>query len=261
MSWQKNSIVKNIWTNVYVRNLVYALAVLAVFGFVAKIFLDAFTRHGQSKPVPDFVGMKLDSVKILALKAELRAEIVDSVFRYDFPRGSVSRQNPEAGTPVKKNRKIYLTINSLSPRKEAVPDVVGCSLRDAMSLLGRSGFRVGKLNYVYDDKGTNNVLEQMHGNRRIEPGMLMPVGTDIDLKLGLVDSIGLATVVPNVVGFGFERAINLIVDNSLNYELRYDKSVKNIADSLNSVVYKQEPAGGGNAHYGERVNIYLRVRR
>lgn len=253
--------IKNAWTNVYVRNLVYALAVLIVFVFAAKIFLDVFTRHGESEPVPDFVGMKLDSVRILSHKAELRAEIVDSVFRYDFPRGCVSKQNPEAGTPVKKNRKIYLTVNSLLPRKEAVPDVVGCSLRDAMSLLGRSGFRVGKLNYVYDDKGTNNVLEQMYGNRRIEPGALMPVGVNIDLKLGLVDSIGLATVVPNVVGFSFERAINSIVDNSLNYALHYDKSVKNIADSINSVVYKQEPLGGGHSHYGASVNIYLRVRR
>ncbi|MDR2563138.1 MAG: PASTA domain-containing protein [Prevotellaceae bacterium] len=258
---QKNNIIKNAWTNVYVRNLVYALAVLIVLVCAVKIFLDVFTRHGESEPVPDFVGMKLDSVKILAHKTKLRTEIVDSVFRYDFPKGCVSRQNPEAGTPVKKNRKIYLTINSLSPRKEAVPDVVGCSLRDAMSMLGRSGFRVGKLNYVYDDKGTNNVLEQMYGNRKIEPGVLLQVGANIDLKLTLVDSVALSTLVPNVVGFSFERAINSIVDNSLNYELHYDRSVKNIADSLNSTVYKQDPLGGEHLHYGANVNIYLRVKR
>lgn len=260
MSWQANNSIKNIWKNVYFRNIVFAVLTLSVIIFLIKIFLDVFTRHGESEPVPDFVGKKLDSVMIIAKKTDLRIEVIDSVFRHDFPKGSVSKQNPDAGTHVKKNRKIYLTVNALSPRKETVPNVVGWSLRQAKSLLVNKGFRVGRLDYVLDP-ATNNVLEQIYGNRKIEPGMLLPVGATIDLKLGLgaADSTAVA-VIPNVVGLEFEQAISVVVENSLNYVLNYDKNVTNITDSLNAVVYKQEPENG-SVRYGSNVNIYLRRKK
>jgi beta-lactam-binding protein with PASTA domain len=260
MSWQTNNSIKNIWKNVYFRNILFALATLSLLIFSIKIFLDVFTRHGESEPVPDFVGKKLDSVMIIAKETDLRIEVIDSVFRHDFPKGSVSKQNPDAGTHVKKNRKIYLTVNALSPRKEAVPNVVGASLRQAKSLLVNKGFRVGRLDYVLDI-ASNNVLEQIYGNRIIEPGMMLPVGTTIDLKLGLINADSTAVaVIPNVVGLDFERAIGAVVENSLNYVLHYDRGITNITDSINAVVYKQDPENG-SVRYGSNVNLYLRRRR
>jgi beta-lactam-binding protein with PASTA domain len=226
----------------------------------SRVFLDTFTRHGKSFPVPDFTGKMLDSVLVIAKKHNLRIEIVDSVFRVDMPRGSVLLQNPEPKTHVKKNRKIFLTMNSFSPRKESLPDVKDISLRQAKTELSAKGFRVGKLEYSHRHRFTNDVFGQMYKGQEVEPGILLPVGEYIDLKLGL-DSLSFTTfTVPDVKGLTMHSVEDVIIENSLNYILTFDrKGVKTITDSLNCVAYEQDPPAGSIAYYGDNVRIKLRL--
>jgi beta-lactam-binding protein with PASTA domain len=236
-------------------------AILVVLLLIfSNIFLDIFTRHGKSSPVPDLTGKTLDSVLVIVAKHNLRIEVVDSVFRVDAQRGSVLLQNPEAGTHVKKNRKIFLTMNSFSPRKEPLPDVREISLRQAKTELIAKGFRVGRLEYSYRNPYTNNVFAQMYKGREIEPGVLLPVGEYIDLRLGL-DSLSYTTFnVPDVKGLATHEVEDIIVENSLNYILTFDrKGVKTITDSINCVAYEQDPPAGSNAWYGENVRVKLKL--
>jgi beta-lactam-binding protein with PASTA domain len=229
----------------------------------SNIFLDVFTRHGKSAPVPNLTGKTLDSALFIAQKNSLRLEIIDSVFRVDMQRGSVLIQNPEPGTQVKKNRKIFLTMNSFSPRKESVPNVKDISLRQAKTVLNAKGFRVGKLEYSYQHPYINDVFAQMYKGHEIEPGILLPVGEYIDLKLGLKmkeDSVSLKTSVPDVSGYAKQSAEDLIIENSLNYILVFDrKGVKTVTDSLNCVAYDQEPPAGSAAFYGDYVRVKLKL--
>jgi beta-lactam-binding protein with PASTA domain len=221
--------------------------------------LDILTRHGKSAPVPNFTGKFLDSVRIIAEKNNLRIEVVDSVFRIDAPRGSVFMQNPEPGMHVKKNRKIFLTMNSFLPRKEAVPNVMEISLRQAKTELNAKGFRVGKLEYTRQYPYIE-VFQQMYRGRPVEPGILLPVGEYIDLKFGM-DSASFTTfTVPNVVGLTMHEVEDAIIDNSLNYILAFDrKGVNSITDSLNCTAYEQDPPAGSTAHYGNSVRVKLRL--
>jgi beta-lactam-binding protein with PASTA domain len=235
--------------------------VLVLFLLIfSNIFLDNFTRHGESSPVPDLTGKTLDSVLVIAAKHNLRIEVVDSVFRIDFPRGSVLMQNPEAGTHVKKNRKVFLTMIAFSPRKEPLPDVREISLRQAKTELNAKGFRIGKLEYSYHNPYTNNVFAQIYRGREIEPGVLLPVGEYIDLRLGL-DSLSYTSFnVPDVKGLTKQEVEDIIVENSLNYILSFDrKGVKTITDSLNCVAYEQDPPAGSIAWYGNNVRIKLKL--
>jgi beta-lactam-binding protein with PASTA domain len=228
---------------------------------LSNVFLNIVTRHGKSLPLPDFGRKTLDSVLIIARANDLRIEVTDSVFRYDFPKGAVLMQNPEAGIHVKKNRKVFLTINALSQKKESVPNVTGMSLRQAKTAFAAKGFKVGALNYDPSDYATNNVLRQTYKGDNIEPGTLLPTGEYIDLKLGL-DTTALATVsVPEVTGLMKSTAEDLIVDNSLNYQHVFDANIKNLTDSLNSIVYKQEPETGTHSYYGRTVKIWLKLSR
>ena len=56
-------------------------------------------------------------------------------------------------------RSIFLTINSIVPRKVVMPNLVGYSLNEARSELNNRGLTLGKLNYT-QDIATNNVLRQ-----------------------------------------------------------------------------------------------------
>jgi beta-lactam-binding protein with PASTA domain len=249
------------WKNIILRNIV--LAVLSVFGLLlfSSIFLDLFTRHGSSAPVPDFIGKSMDSVRIIAQRHKLRIEIVDSVFRIGFPKGSVFLQNPEAGIHVKKNRKIFVTINSFSPRKEPVPNVKEISLRRAKTDLNAKGFRVGKLEYsTRYNRFTNHVFQQFYKGKEIEPGVLLPVGEYIDLKLGLDSTARSTFTIPDVTGLQKQAVEDLIVENSLNYILSFEgKGLKTIVDTLNAEAYKQEPAAGSSSYYGNNVRVWLKL--
>jgi beta-lactam-binding protein with PASTA domain len=243
--------------------MLLALMLMIFLLIFSNIFLDVFTRHGKSAPVPNLIGKTLDSVLFIAQKNSLRIEIIDSIFRADRQRGSVLVQNPEPGMLVKKNRKIFLTMNSFSPQKEAVPNVKEISLRQAKTVLNAKGFRVGKLEYSYLHPFINDVFAQMYKGKEIEPGVLLPVGEYIDLKLGLEvkeDSVSLTTIVPDVSGYAKQSIEDIIIENSLNYILVFDrKDVKTVTDSLNCVAYEQEPPAGSVAFYGDNVRVKLKL--
>ena len=93
------------------------------------------------------------------------------------------RDRPYAGREVKKNRKIYLTVNPSGYRKITLPNIIQITKRNAVSLLKSVGFEVGEYTYR-DNIGKDMVLEVLHDGKIIEPGVLLPKTTIIDLVLG-----------------------------------------------------------------------------
>ena len=138
-----------------------------------------------------------------------------------------------------------------------MPNLVGYSMRQAKAEILSRGLNLGKLIYV-SDMATNNVLRQLRGNREIDPGTMIESGSDIDLVVGLSYNDN-QTCVPDVVGMKYMRAIDVVHDNSLNVRgITFDQTVKDYADSLDAVVYRQTPSASRNpVVMGSDVNIYL----
>ena len=114
------------------------------------------------------------------------------------------------------------------------------------------------------DIATNNVLRQLWRGRVVEPGTSVETLSRIDLVLGLNPEEN-STTVPNVVGLKYLRAVDVVHDYSLNIKrLIFDKGIKDYADSLDAVVYRQVPAGTDlssesvHAYMGDEVTLYLR---
>ena len=84
---------------------------------------------------------------------------------------------------VKKNRRILLTINGLSPKMVPMPYLEGYSLRQAQTELEAAQLVLGKLVYV-EDIANNNVIKQFYKGRRIKPGTLIPAESEISLEVG-----------------------------------------------------------------------------
>ena len=187
----------------------------------------------------------------------LRVDVTDSVYIRRMGRGMVYSQNPKAGSSVKKGRRILLTINSVNPKKVQMPNLVGYSMRQAKAELLSRGLGLGKLMYV-SDMATNNVLRQMYRGREIEPGTMIESGSDINLIVGLNPDDN-QTYIPDVVGMKYMRAVDAIHDNSLNIKaLRFDKTVKSYADSLDATVYRQGPSASSEPILiGSEITLYL----
>jgi len=249
--------IKNfIFSRTFLKNLGLAAVIVVGFVMVLLIWLNFYTRHGQSRPVPDFMGLTMDQTVRLAKKNKVKFQIIDSVYTSEVPRGCIAEQNPKSGFKVKKWRNIMLTINAFNPEMVAMPNLVNLPKRQAIALIESAGLEVGFPRYV-PDISIDVVIKQLHNGREIQEGDSLQKGSVIDLVLGK----GLSNQrisVPDLIGMDLESAKNRILGASLTLVTSiYDNTVISGADSANAFVYKQNPDFTSDATIQLGSSIYL----
>lgn len=246
-------------------NMHWWLHILIIIGIIivliigSHLFLSQFTRHNKELTVPDFTSMSIQNAKELAKANSLRLDITDSVYIRRMPRGIITRQIPEAGSKVKKNRRIILTINSIKPQEVEMPDLVGFSLRQARTVINSIGLKVGRLTYE-EDLATNIVLRQLHEGMEVTPETRIETGSTIDLVLGLNQEMNSQTYIPDLRRYRYNTAKDILTDNSLNiYNTLFDETVSTYKDSLEAIVYDQYPRHCDSISYplGYSITLYM----
>lgn len=245
--------------NWFTKHLYMAIAAVAIVVYALFSMLDIITRHNKELEVPSFGGMTIEQAQAVADANHMRLEITDSVHIVKMAPGAIYKQNPVAGSKVKKNRRILLTINANTPKMVKMPSLVGHSLRQAQSELSSSQLKVGRLIYERD-LATNNVLEQLYNGKPIEPGVELECESVIDIKLGLNEADSVA-IVPDLSGKPYSIIKDYLIDNSLNLgKVYFDNTVQTLQDSLAAFAYKQEVAieeGKSSPSYGAAVSVYF----
>lgn len=146
--------------------------------------LDIITHKNNYYKIPDIKSLTLDEGIIKLNESNLRFEVIDSTrFNPKLEPYAIIDLFPPIGSEVKKNRKIYLTINPSGYRKISVPNIIQITRRNAESILKAVGFEVGKISYL-DNIGKDMVLEIRFNNKKIAPGSVLPKKTSLDLILG-----------------------------------------------------------------------------
>lgn len=227
-------------TRKFLRHLLLAVAVTLVLLLGTLVWLRLYTHHGQAISVPNLTGLTTDEVTEVTSSRDLRFQVVDSIYSSDMPRGTVLKQNPRPASRVKKNRRIFLTMNAINPETVAMPQLEGLSFRQARLALQNAGLELGEIRYR-PDRAKNNVLQQMHRDSVIIEGKEISKGAVIDLVLGM----GLSnetTQVPDLVGLGLDAARDVIADHLLNFgAITYDETVMDEEDSLAAFIWRQYP--------------------
>ncbi len=245
-----------IFSKTFLKNTGIAAVIVVGLVMALLIWLNFYTRHGQSRPVPDFKGLTMERTIETARKARVRYQIIDSVYTAEVPKGCIAEQNPKPGFRVKKWRNVMLTINAFSPEMVAMPNLVNLPKRQAMALIEGAGLEMGTPRYV-PDISFDVVLEQLYNGRNIREGDSIQKGSVIDLVLGK----GLSnqrTSVPYLIGLGLETAKDRIFGASLTLVTSiYDNTVVNGTDSANAFVYKQNPDYSAEATLQLGSSIYL----
>lgn len=178
------SIVKFLTSKVFVKQLVLAVIVVVVLSFLVLKWLNISTNHGEFKTVPDLTGKSLSVAQIELEQETLRIEIQDSAnYNPDYPKFSVIEQEPKAGSQVKEDRKIYITLNPSGYSKVAVPDLRQRTFRQAKPTLEALGFKIGKITYI-DNIGKDMVLGLRFKGNTIEPNEQLSKTSTIDFVLG-----------------------------------------------------------------------------
>ena len=238
------------------KHLAFAVGIALVLLLGSMFLLNIGTMHNKEISVPDFYNMTIPEAEQLAKKANVRLDVVDSVYVKKMTKGAVFKQNPLADSKVKKGRRILITINAVSTKKVVVPNLVGYSLRQAIADLQSRGLTLGRLIYR-SDMATDNVLGQQRGGKPITSGTKVETGTAIDLVVGL-NSSDYTSLVPKLDGMTYMTAVDAIHGNSLNVgRIICDTSIVSYSDSLRSVVYMQKPNAQYRISKGSPVTIYL----
>lgn len=231
-------LIRFIFSKAFLVNLIIA-GVLGIGAIIGLYFwLDSYTEHGITIETPDFTGVRLDELEAFADTTDVEWIVVDSLYSNEIPKGAVADQDPEPGYKVKRGRKVYLTVNAILPKQVTVPNVRNLSLRQAKAVFESVGLSLGELRYR-PDIAKNAVLDQLIGERSVQEGQNVAVGTTIDLVLG--DGLSNTRVpIPYLMYYKLEEATDRLNLSSLN--LGTFKIDTPVVDSSLARIYKQIPA-------------------
>jgi beta-lactam-binding protein with PASTA domain len=245
-----------ILSKLFLKNLGYAIVIIVGGILVLLIWMNFYTRHGQARAVPNFIGLTMEQTTKLAKKSRLRYQVIDSIYTTIVPRGCIAEQNPKPGFKVKKWRNVVLTINAFHPEMVAMPNLIDLPKRQAIMLVESSGLEIGLLKYR-PDVSIDVVIDQQFNGKNINTGDSLQKGSVIDLVLGKGFS-NQRTPVPNLLGMRLDPAKDKILGSSLNLgTFEYDNTIKKGADSINAFVYKQNPEFKNDATLQLGYPIYL----
>ena len=159
-----------------------ALVVVALF-LGLKLGLDVYPRHGKGIPVPNITGMDYRDALALLDQDGLLIAANDTGYNKRMPANCVLTQTPGAGTKVKEGRTIYVTVNSASSPKVALPDLIdNSSYREAQARLIAIGFRL--LDPVRIDGERDWVYDIRSGGRSLQAGDMVSIESPLTLVVG-----------------------------------------------------------------------------
>lgn len=169
---------------------------------IASLGLNWFTNHNQYQIVPDLKGMNVEEAATKLQRSNLILEISDSIFEASTSPGSVIIQTPKAGSKIKNNRTIYVTIRSFSTQQVEIPSIVDLSLRQGMSMLEAAGFKniaVEKIPSEFSDL----IYDLKMNGLSLSPGDKVPVNA----KLTIIAGDGLLLQADSVILDDYNEAV------------------------------------------------------
>ena len=164
-------------------NIGLMIAVALIIGWLSMLWLDVWTRHGDTISVPAVRTLAYDKA-ISLLEAEgLKGIVADSVYDSRTAPGTVIEQKPKAGTIVKEGREVFLTIHAFSPKMVTLPSLSDISLRQARSIL--EGLDITNIvERRVPSEFKDLVLAVRYKGARLQAGARVPVNARIELEVG-----------------------------------------------------------------------------
>ena len=247
---------RNHYSTLLIHLGLMALLVAFILYVFFYMYLPSTTNHNTTIKVPDLNKMKIEEVESFLEKRDLRYEIADTSYNPDYPPLTVLQQNPAVNSTVKINRKIYLTINSETPPKTRIPQIIDFPYTSAHTQLENVKLKIGEKEYV-----TNNarnvvlkvaVKEKEYTKVDLEKGIYVPQGTPIKLFIAS-GSNNDGFQMPNMIGrFGEDAKLEL-EGNGLDVEITDQRAEGKEAGR----VISQKPSVGSRVVVGQKIELWV----
>lgn len=216
------------------------------------MYLPSTTNHGESITVPNVEGMNISELEDFLIQRNLRYEVNDSSYSSQYAPLTILKQYPAPGTKVKENRKIFISVNRITPPTVPIPNLVDGSLINAEAVLRGYELKLGHITYV-SGPFLSVVKEMRVKGKKVEAGTRVPKGAVIDLY---VEDGGKTEInAPNIVGFSLEDAEVIILGSNLQLG-----EINIVGDTINNgpiVILKQLPEPSTKLRAGDAIEIWV----
>ena len=160
------------------------LFALLALGYIALLFIDVFTSHGQQVQVPDVRNLPLEKAIDILEDAGLHWEISDSTTFYEnYKPGTVIDQDPKAKSYIKKIRIIYLNVNASHAPIIPLPKLIDLPGRQGAATLKAMGFKHVTIDSVPSEMG-GLILQVTVDGHNVQPGKPVSVNSQIKITVG-----------------------------------------------------------------------------
>ena len=167
----------------FLKHFALALFIIIALIFGLKLYLGVYTHHNEYHIVPELTGKSYEKAKKILEDRKMNIEIIDTVeYNPKYPKYAIVEQNPRKDDKVKVGRKIYVKINSNAYADVSLPEIVGKTRRQAISLLKASGLQPGKI--TEKPYFAEVVLHAMYLGDTLQNGNKVPKTSKIDLIIG-----------------------------------------------------------------------------
>jgi serine/threonine-protein kinase len=249
----------NIPVRFFWKVLLPGLALLAVFGTVAGILVvdkiimpNVVGVNRGVVEVPDVVRLSFEECREKFFKAGLLTEVRGKEYDDSVAQDAIISQYPEAGSRVKKGRKIAVVV-SKGKEISIIPDVRNISERQARIKLKKTGFTLGKIKKVYSKERPVDVVI----NAFPQSGTTTSREIEVDLFVSKGPKPTHAEV-PNLVGESLKSAKKKINES----ELVLGKiSYQNNPSLLPGTIISQSAAPGSRVPLESKLNLVVSVIR
>ena len=249
------------------RNLLYMIGFLILLFLIIFFGLRIYTSHGQKLDLNDFVGVHMSDALEMADDNNFKIIVDDSVHIVGKQGGEILAQNPIAGSPVKKGRKVYVTVAKYSADvflSSQLPPLYGRKY-DLKSKEISTQFNMDCVieGYAYDPGPRDHILEVRYLGKPIENAKGRNKNVEIakgqKLSFILSKRDGGEVVIPNLVCSTIETARFLCQSSRVTLGDVVDE-IGDIGDLKSAFIYAQEPAADGTSKMpmGTAIKVYIK---
>lgn len=167
----------------FILHFLLALATLTLIIYSTLFWLKSYTGHAEYIVVPDFSGQNIHQLNDFIQGKEVSYQIIDSIYDPKLKKGTVLQQDPEPGTKVKHNRRVYLYVTGTVAPQMLMPKLIDRSERQARLIITTYGLKLGKISET-PAECNGCVISQIIGGKEILPGSPVKKGSVVNLVVG-----------------------------------------------------------------------------
>jgi beta-lactam-binding protein with PASTA domain len=215
---------------------------------VNYIAMPMIVHRSKEVRVPALAGLPADEARSALEEKSLSLREVGSVFDAEIPEGRVVRQDPAAGTSVRKARSVSVVL-SKGPDVATVPQLEGESLRHASILLSRLGLRQGSVAHSFSPEVPADYVI----------GTDPPVGTSLrrGAPVSLLVSLGPHGedfLMPNLIGLPLHETAYALEDMGFTVKVAESRSFSFFRRRV-PTIGKQRPLPGKRVRRGDEIQL------